>query len=131
MNEQQAVRLLSDIRKPLLVLHKSILDHERASYEKEYGPTTPGAFLQVLITGSAFRWISPLSTVIANVDETLDDAKATAEDRIAAAQAVVRLFSPAAPANGFLERYLPLLQTSPEILHGHGSVAQVLQAAGT
>jgi hypothetical protein len=131
MNEQQAVRLLTDVRKPLLALHKSILDHERASYEKEFGPTTPAAFLQVLINGSAYRWISPLSTVIANVDETLDDADASAEDRIAAAQAVVGLFSPGEPASAFLERYLPMLQASPVVLHEHGRVAQILQAAST
>ncbi len=62
MNDQQCIQFLSEIRKPLLALHKSILDHERASYEKEFGPVTPAAFLQVLINGSAFRWLTPLST---------------------------------------------------------------------
>ena len=77
MTEQQAIQFLSEVRRPLLALHKAILDHERASYEKEFGPATPAAFLQVLINGSGFRWLSPLSTVIADVDETLDDKKAT------------------------------------------------------
>jgi hypothetical protein len=131
MDERQAVQLLIDIRKPLLTLHKAILDHERASYEKEFGATTPAAFLQVLITGSTFRWLAPLSTVIANVDETLDDKDASAAARIASAQTVIKLFAANPPHSAFLERYLPLLQSSPEILHEHGRVAQILQAAGS
>src|SRR5271155_307406 len=113
MNDQQCTQFLSEIRRPLLALHKAILDHERASYEKEFGPVTPAAFLQVLINGSGFRWITPLSTVIANVDETLDDKKATEADRVGAAEAVTTLFSSGLPENVFLQRYQPLLQASP------------------
>jgi hypothetical protein len=127
MTEQQAIQFLSEVRRPLLSLHKSILDHERAAYEKEFGAVTPAAFLQVLINGSGFRWLSPLSTVIANVDETLDDKEATDADRIAAVEAVRGLFSPEQPDNAFLPRYLPLLQASPVILHEHGKVAQILR----
>src|ERR1700761_4759723 len=127
MNDQRAIQFLSDIRKPLLALHKAILDHERAAYEKEFGPVTPAAFLQALINGSGFRWIAPLSTVIANVDEILDDREATDDDRLAAAQGVAALFDPDTPQNAFLERYLPLLQASPAVLHEHGIVTQVLR----
>ena len=127
MTEQQAIQFLSEVRRPLLALHKAILDHERAAYEKEFGPATPAAFLQVLINGSGFRWLSPLSTVIADVDETLDDKKATEVDRIGAVEAVAGLFSPDLPNNQFLPRYLPLLQASQAILHEHGQVSQVLR----
>jgi hypothetical protein len=127
MTDQQAIQFLTEVRKPLLTLHKAILDHERAAYEKEFGPVTPAAFLQVLINGSGFRWITPLSTVIANVDETLDDKEATDADRVAAAEAVTALFSAEAPDNTFLPRYLPLLQANPTILHEHGRVAQLLR----
>jgi hypothetical protein len=131
MDEQRAIQFLTDIRKPLLVLHKTILDHERAVYEKEFGPVTPAAFLQVLINGSGFRWLTPLSTVIANVDEILDDDEATAADRTGAVQAVAGLFSPDEPNAVFYPRYLPLLQLNPDILHAHGSVAQVLRELDT
>jgi len=125
MNEQSAIQFLSDVRKPLLTLHKAILDYERAQYEREFGPVTPAAFLQVLINGSGFRWLMPLSTVIANVDETLDAKDAGADDRIGAAQGVAALFSGEESAE-FYERYQALLQASPEILHLHGAVAPLL-----
>lgn len=127
MNDQQSIQFLSEIRRPLLALHKAILDHERALYEKEFGPVTPAAFLQVLINGSAFRWLTPLSTVIANVDEILDDKEADSTDRLAAVEGVTSLFSAEQPNNAFLPRYLPLLQADPAILHHHGQVSQLLR----
>ncbi|MEM5435731.1 hypothetical protein [Paraburkholderia diazotrophica] len=128
MNDQRAIQFLADIRKPLLVLHKAILDYERASYEKEFGPVTPAAFLQVLINGSGFRWLTPLSTVIANVDEILDNDEATSAERIAAVESTVGLFSDDVPGNLFLPRYRQILQNSPEILHAHGQVAPILKS---
>ncbi|QGZ64185.1 thioredoxin domain-containing protein [Paraburkholderia acidisoli] len=127
MNEQSAIQFLNDVRKPLLTLHKAILDHERAQYEREFGPVTPAAFLQVLINGTAFRWLMPLSTVIANVDETLDAKDATPEDRVGAAEGVAALFS-GEESEEFYERYQALLQASPEILHLHGTVAPLLNS---
>ncbi|MEP9326782.1 hypothetical protein PPMP20_27165 [Paraburkholderia phymatum] len=131
MNDERAIQFLGAIRKPLLVLHKAILDHERALYEKEFGPVTPAAFLQVLINGTGFRWLTPLSTVIANVDEILDDEKATSADRVAAIEAVAGLFSDDLPGNIFLPRYRQILQASPEILHAHGQVAPLLKSLET
>lgn len=126
MNEQRAIQFLNEVRKPLLALHKGILDHERAAYEREFGPVTAAAFLQVLINGSGFRWIMPLSTVIANVDETLDAKDAGPEDRIGAAQGVAALFD-GAESTEFSERYQALLQASPDVLHLHGQVSQLLR----
>jgi len=127
MNEERAKQFLNDVRRPLLALHKAILDHERAAYERESGPVTPAAFLQVLINSAAFRWLMPLATVIANVDEALDAKDATAEDRIGAVEAVVGLFDASAPKTAFLERYQALLQANPEVLHLHGELAPVLK----
>jgi len=126
-SEQSAIQFLKGVRKPLLSLHKSILDHQRAAYEKVVGPITPVAFLQELISGESFRWIAPLSTAIANIDELLDDEKATADDKVAGAQAIAALFAADAPDNAFRQHYLPLLQESPAILHEHGRVVQALR----
>ena len=126
-NEQSAVQFLKEVRKPLLALHKSILDHERLVHEKIVGPITPAAFLQELISGTSFRWIAPLSTAIANIDELLEEEKVTADDRIAGAQAIASLLATDSSDSPFRKRYLELLQESPAILHEHGRVVQVLQ----
>ncbi|QNI36977.1 hypothetical protein [Edaphobacter albus] len=129
-NEQSAVQFLKDVRRPLLTLHKSILDHERAAYEKTVGPITPAAFLQELISGTNFRWIAPLTTAITSIDELLDEKETTDEEKVAGAQAISALFAPDAPDNAFRQRYLTLLQESPAILHEHSKVIQALNNVG-
>ena len=127
MKEARAKQFLNDVRRPLLTLHKAILDHERASYEREFGPVTAAGFLQVLINGSGFRWLMPLSTVIANVDAALDAKNSTAEDRIGAVQSVIALFETNGQPSTFLERYQALLQASPDVLHLHAQLVPILQ----
>ena len=128
-NEQHAIQFLKDVRRPLLTLHKSILDHERAAYEKTVGPVTPAAFLQELIGGTNFRWIAPLSTAITSIDELLEATEITAQEKVAGAQAIAALFAPDAQET-FRQRYVTLLQESPTVLHEHSKVIQVLNQAG-
>ncbi|KNH08898.1 hypothetical protein BRCH_00438 [Candidatus Burkholderia brachyanthoides] len=111
------------MRHPLLTLRRSVLAHLRALHEAEFGPVSPGEFLQIVINGSAYRWLAPLSTLIV----ALDDAEATAEARIAQAGAIVAMFSAGTRDPAFAERFLPLLQDSPDIAVANGQVAQVVR----
>lgn len=124
MNDPTATAFLRDVRHPLLVLHRSVLAHLRARHEAEFGPTSPGEFLQIVINGSAYRWLTPFSTLIAAIDDVLDDEEATADARIAHAQAVVDMFSAGTRDPAFAEQFLTLLQDSPEIAVANGQVAQ-------
>ncbi|KMY85967.1 hypothetical protein BUMB_01819 [Candidatus Paraburkholderia calva] len=111
------------MRHPLLTLHRSVLVHLRTLHEAEFGPVSPGEFLQIVINGSAYRWVAPLSTLIA----ALDDTEATADARIAQADAIVAMFSAGTRDPAFVERFLPLLQDSPDIAVANGQVAQVVR----
>ncbi|KND59708.1 hypothetical protein BVER_00443c [Candidatus Burkholderia verschuerenii] len=91
------------MRHPLLTLHRSVLAHLRTQHEAEFGPVSPGEFLQIVINGSAYRWLSPLSTLIA------------------------AMFSAGTRDPAFAERFLPLLQESPDIAVANGQVAQVVR----
>jgi hypothetical protein len=128
MTDQQATTFLRDVRHPLLALHRSVLAHLRTQHEVEFGAVSPGEFLQIVINGSAYRWLSPLSTLIAALDDVLDDAEATADARIAQAEATVAMFSADTREPAFAERFLPLLQESPDIAVANGQVAQVVRA---
>jgi hypothetical protein len=128
MNDSQATDFLRDVRHPLLTLHRSVLAHLRAQHEAEFGAVSPGEFLQIVINGSAYKWLSPFSTLIAALDDVLDDAEATAEMRIGHAQTVVDMFSADTRDAAFAERFLPLLQQSPEIAMANGEVAQRVRA---
>src|ERR1700753_1805894 len=104
MNAQTATAFLRDVRHPLLALHRSVLAHLRARHEAEFGPASPGEFLQIVINGSDYRWLSPLSTLIATLDDVLDDPDATADARIAHARAVIAMFDAEARDPAFAER---------------------------
>ncbi|SAL63835.1 hypothetical protein AWB71_03679 [Caballeronia peredens] len=127
VTDQTATSFLRDVRHPLLALHRSVLAHLRARHEAEFGPTSPGEFLQAVINGSAYRWLSPFSTLIAAIDDVLDDDEATPEMRIGHAKAVVDMFSAGTRDPAFAEQFLPLLQDSPEIAVANGQVAQIVR----
>ncbi|SAK53076.1 hypothetical protein AWB83_01348 [Caballeronia ptereochthonis] len=127
MTDQAATTFLRDVRHPLLALHRSVLAHLRARHEAEFGPVSPGEFLQIVINGSAYRWLSPFSTLIAAIDDVLDDDEATPDARIAHAKAVVDMFSAGTRDPAFAEQFLPLLQDSPEIAVANGQVAQIVR----
>jgi hypothetical protein len=129
MTDPIATTFLKDVRHPLLALHRSILDELRTRHEAEFGAVSPGEFLQIVINGSAYKWLGPLSTLIAALDDVLDDTDATPEARIDMAQAVTSMFGAKERNAAFDAQYLPMLQTSPDIAMANGRVAQQVRSA--
>jgi hypothetical protein len=129
MNDETATAFLRDVRHPLLALHRSILDELRLRHEAEFGPVSPGEFLQIVINGNAYKWLGPLSTLIAALDDVLDDDKATPESRGDIARAVIAMFGSKERNAVFDAQFLPMLQTSPEIAVANGRVAQQARSA--
>jgi hypothetical protein len=128
MTDRIATAFLKDVRHPLLALHRSILDELRTRHEAEFGAVSPGEFLQIVINGSAYKWLGPLSTLIAALDDVLDDPDATPEARIDMAQSVTSMFGAKERNPAFDAQYLPMLQTSPHIAIANGQVAQQVRA---
>jgi len=65
-------QLLIDLRHALLHLHKTLLEWERAAYEKIHGRTSPGNLLTALMNDAQFAWLRPLSELIVRIDESLE-----------------------------------------------------------
>src|SRR6476646_11734757 len=65
-------QFLIDLRKSLLHLHKTLLDWERAAYERLHGRTSPGSLLTALMNDPQFAWLRPLSELIVRIDESLE-----------------------------------------------------------
>src|SRR5687767_7029024 len=61
-------------RTALLDLHRALVEGERRDYEKAHGRVSGGDFLQALIRDPAFAWLTPLTRLIARLDE-LEDAE--------------------------------------------------------
>jgi hypothetical protein len=122
---------ISDVRHRLLGLHKLLLDHERAAYEREHGRITPTDYLRLLTEDAAFAWLRPMTELIVRVDEWLDDEARAPDAGSAWLDELARLLAPEPALHDFHTRYAEMLQTSPDVVMAHRAVTQALTAPGS
>src|SRR5579863_4314049 len=68
---------LTALRNGLLRWHKSLLDIERAAYERDVARiTSTGQYLQLVLDDPWFAWLREISQFIVIVDETLAQKEA-------------------------------------------------------
>lgn len=122
-------QLLVNLRRALLALHKTLLDWERAAYERIHGRSSPAAFLSTVMRDPQFAWLHPLSELIVRIDQALD---ADPEERVDV-DVVVRqarmLVAPDETGTSYAQRYHAALQNHPDAVLAHREVTNVLKAA--
>lgn len=105
----------------LLALHRALLEGERRGYEKVHGRVSGGDFLQALIQDPDFRWLAPLTRLIAQLDE-LEDA--------ASVLAVIReLLSLRPEGSEFQRRYAERIDQDPDVAVAYGIAVAELRRA--
>jgi hypothetical protein len=122
-------RLLTDLRRGLLPLHKTLLEWERKTYERVHGRKMGGGeLLQVIMTAPQFAWLHPISELIVRIDQALDEE---APDSTVDVDAIVsqarRLVAPDQTQQRYAERYLAALQEVPDVVVAHGKVTAMLK----
>ena len=122
-------RLLTELRRALLPLHKTLLEWERKTYEREHGRKMGGGeLLQIITTAPQFAWLSPISGLIVRIDQALDgeapDAPVDVDAIITQAR---RLVAPDQTEKPYAERYLTALQEVPDVVVAHGKVTAILK----
>ena len=123
---------LTGLRNGLLKLHKSLMDCERALYERDVERiTSTGQYLGLVLNDPWFAWLRELSQFIVMIDEMLDQDEqpgpADADRLVAQARA---LLSPAEGAPGYAGKYFELLQRDPAAVLAHGDMMQVIGTLG-
>ena len=68
MRESQR-RLLTELRQALIPLHRTLLEWERAAYERVHGRMGAAEILKVIVSDPQFAWLRPVSELIARIDE--------------------------------------------------------------
>ena len=116
---------LDDLRTRLLRLHAMLLARERRAYEDLYGPITSAAFLQLLIGDERFAWLRPLSSIIAAIEETLEDEDSS-DESVAMFVTRTRKLLRSGETGTFDEHYHAALQESPDIVMAHADVVKLL-----
>ena len=127
MPESAPLRL-AGLRTALLRLHKSLLDCERAVYERDVALiTSTGQYFNLVMNDPWFTWLRELSQFIVLVDEALDPkdppTDATADRLVREAREIL---TPDEEAEGFARRYFEVLQRDPEAVLAHRDMSQAL-----
>jgi hypothetical protein len=121
---------LTDLRNGLLSLHKTLLDSERATYERDIARIgSSGELLKLVLYDPWFAWLHELSEFVVLIDETLDDKDGL--DGINAERFVAQaweLLAPNETGAGFAKRYFEALQRDPDVVLAHGRMRKVLTA---
>ena len=105
-------------------LHKTLLETERAAYERVYGRIgSPSELLQLLLSHEHFAWLRPFSTLIVQIDEALASREPVSEEEGSALLGQVRLLLKSGD-----DQYRQALQQSPDSVMAHADVMRFLPA---
>jgi len=129
MDSGPARQLLKDLRHALLRLHKTLLDWERAGYERANGRLTSNQLLDALLKEPQFAWLRGLSQMVVRIDEMLDDEIPPGAGDLEAVLGHVRdLTTPNETGNPYEQRYYTALQQSPDAVFAHRDLVTLLKA---
>lgn len=124
---------LTELRDGLLRLHKTLLDSERARYERDIARINSSAeLLKLVLYDPWFAWLHELSEFVVLIDETLDakepPAGIDAERLIAQAW---ELLAPDEMGTGYARSYFEALQRDPDVVLAHGRMRKLLTSLTT
>ncbi len=120
---------LNELRDALLPLHKALLESERISYEATFGKiSSPYQFLKLLTEDPWFAWLSPMTRLIAAIDERLDaKVPLSAADVDTLVNQAKKLLVATEAGEGFSRHYDEALQRTPDVVFAHATVAKLLR----
>ena len=123
---------LTDLRNGLLSLHKTLLDSERATYERDIARIgSSGELLKLVLYDPWFAWLHELSEFVVLIDETLDAKEPPAGiDAEKLIEQAWDLLAPNETGTGFAKRYFEALQRDPDVVLAHARMRKVLMALG-
>jgi hypothetical protein len=130
--QEIAQQRLTALRNGLLKLHKTLLDSERASYERDIARiSSSGELLNLVLYDPWFAWLRELSQFVVLIDELLDAEEPPggidAERLIGQAWDLV---APNEEGTGFARRYFEALQRDPDVVLAHGRTRRMLEELG-
>ena len=125
-------QFLFDLRKSLLHLHKTLLDWERAAYERVHGRVSSSELLKAIVEDPQFGWLRPISELIVRIDETVDTEPQGGAVDVEAIAARARIVTAADEAGTpHAQRYHAALQENPDAVFAHRAVTNVLKNRGS
>jgi hypothetical protein len=126
MNDAERAMLV-ELRNLLLQLHKTLIDWQRADYERVHGRLQTTQLLNVLFNDASFAWLRSMSGLIVRIDETL--AAKTPEAETGTGPLVAGARELVAPEAGtpYAQRYHAALQELPDAVLAHRDLVTLLK----
>jgi hypothetical protein len=123
---------LTELRNGLLGLHKTLLDSERAAYERDIARiSSSGELLKLVLYDPWFAWLHELSEFVVLIDETLDaEEPPQGMDAERLIEQAWELMAPNETGRGFAKRYFEALQRDPDVVLAHAKMRKVLANLG-
>lgn len=118
------------MREALIELHRVLLSSEREQYEAVFGPiTSTPHFLGLVLNDPWFSWLRPLSALVAEMDEALDEKELAVNTTILQhhfekTRKLLQLNT--SQESGFGLQYLEALQRDPDVILSHATVTRVM-----
>ena len=125
MNERDRA-LLTEIRHLLLRMHKTLIDWQRADYERTHGRLQTSQLLQVIFDDPEFAWLRGMSGLIVRIDEALEAKEGEADETGPLIAQVRDLVSPPA-GSPYAHRYHAALQELPDAVLAHSALVTALK----
>jgi len=123
-------RLLVSLREALVPLHRTLLEWERAAYERIHGRTAAAELLRATVTDPQFAWLRPVSGLIVRIDALLEPSAAGQPADVPAIVSQAReLVAPDETGTAYAQRYHEALQRAPDVVFAHRRVTAVLRGA--
>lgn len=116
------------MRMALLMLHKTLLDHERLRYERTHGRIeSAGQALRLVMNDPWFGWLRPISALVVQADEKLDDDNGVGAADVAAFATQIRdLLQGPGGGPDFQAAFQRVLQEAPEAVVAQGRLTTAL-----
>lgn len=119
--------LLIELRRVLLNLHKTLIDWQRADYERVHGRLQTTQLLSVLFNDASFAWLRTMSGLIVQMDETLAAKTPEAETGTGPLVAQARELSAPEAGSPYAQRYHAALQELPDAVLAHHQLVTLLK----
>ena len=120
---------LEKISKSLKRVHKHLLENEKAAVEARVGRTlNPLEFFSMLTQDESFAWMKPLSALMAEIDEFIDENPTITEADVLGIRDRVD-FILKDPSSKVASRYLQYLPQDPDFILAHSELRDALGPA--
>jgi hypothetical protein len=125
MNDRDRA-LLAELRRLLLQLHKTLIDWQRADYERVHGRLQTTQLLQAIFDDPAFAWLRSMSGLIVRIDEALEVKPPDVSETGPLVAQARELVAPDA-GTPYALRYHAALQELPEAVLAHRDLVTLLK----